>query len=380
MKKLSICGFLFLLSIILMGNSSADSSEEKAEELRAARADLREAERRMEEASRQIREQTRDAQRQMKEANRQIRNQTRDAQRELRKADKRLRKLSRESSRRAIASMKRGLRGNKAIVGLVMDSNKNKTGVQLMAVTPGAAADKAGLKSGDVLLRIRGESLSEPGKSSRPFHRAIALLDNLEDGEPIEVVYERKGKENSVTLIAESHEIEEILSSLGLGMNGLFESLESLEGLESIEGLSGISNYSFDVDFDSEEWERAMSKISENAEFYADFVSDIVKPFGEQGYDFKRNLIGNDLELVSLNSGLGAYFGAESGVLVLEADPNNQFNIRSGDVLLSIGDRKVQSPPQAMRILRSYDAGDSLEIVIMRERSEKKINHTIGDS
>ena len=75
-----------------------------------------------------------------------------------------------------------------------------------------------------------------------------------------------------------------------------------------------------------------------------------------------------DAELVTLTPGLGRYFGAEKGVLVARAPEDDGFGLQDGDVIMSIGGREPQSGSHAMRILRSYQPGESVELKILRDR------------
>src|SRR5712692_6807358 len=75
-----------------------------------------------------------------------------------------------------------------------------------------------------------------------------------------------------------------------------------------------------------------------------------------------------DLELVSLNSDLGEYFGAKDGVLVVKAPADSTLPLKGGDVITSIGGRKPANPSHAMRILRSYEKGESVSIEILRKQ------------
>jgi S1-C subfamily serine protease len=84
-----------------------------------------------------------------------------------------------------------------------------------------------------------------------------------------------------------------------------------------------------------------------------------------------------DLEMVSLDKDLGEYFGATEGVLVVRGPQDGPLNLRSGDVVLAIGGRKVSSPSQAMRILQSYEAGEGFEIQIMRQKRRTTVSARI---
>ena len=94
-----------------------------------------------------------------------------------------------------------------------------------------------------------------------------------------------------------------------------------------------------------------------------------------------------DLEVVSLNPDLGEYFGTKEGVLVVKAPADSSLPLKGGDVILSIGGRKPTSPSHAMRILRSYEPGETVALDIMRkqkrvtvswkvpERGERRLRH-----
>jgi len=75
-----------------------------------------------------------------------------------------------------------------------------------------------------------------------------------------------------------------------------------------------------------------------------------------------------ELNLVRLNADLGEYFGTSEGLLVVKAPADSSLPLKSGDVILSIGGRKPTTVEHAMRILRSYDAGETVSIEIMRKQ------------
>jgi len=72
------------------------------------------------------------------------------------------------------------------------------------------------------------------------------------------------------------------------------------------------------------------------------------------------------LKLTELESGLGEYFNTDRGVLVLGAREDNELQLRSGDVILSVDGVEVNRPADVMRALRELEAGDNLELEIMR--------------
>lgn len=82
----------------------------------------------------------------------------------------------------------------------------------------------------------------------------------------------------------------------------------------------------------------------------------------------------NDMQLVELTPQLGEYFGTSAGLLVVRAPNGEDGNLREGDVILQIGDRTPQSVGHAMRILASFEPGESLQLTIMREQRRRNID------
>ena len=81
-----------------------------------------------------------------------------------------------------------------------------------------------------------------------------------------------------------------------------------------------------------------------------------------------------DMELVELSERLGRYFGTDKGLLVVKAPDNEAFKLQDGDVIRGIDGREPTSVRHAMRILGSYQAGESLRIEIMRDKRQ----HTLA--
>jgi len=73
------------------------------------------------------------------------------------------------------------------------------------------------------------------------------------------------------------------------------------------------------------------------------------------------------MELTALTPQLGRYFGTDRGVLVVRAPKHGALKLQDGDVILSIGGRTPASSSQAIRILTSYDPGEKISLVILRD-------------
>jgi len=67
------------------------------------------------------------------------------------------------------------------------------------------------------------------------------------------------------------------------------------------------------------------------------------------------------------------------GLLVVKAPADSSLPLKSGDVILSIGGRKPTTVEHAMRILRSYDAGETVSIEIMRKQKRMTLAWKVPD-
>ena len=85
------------------------------------------------------------------------------------------------------------------------------------------------------------------------------------------------------------------------------------------------------------------------------------------------------IELVELNPDLGDYFGTREGVLVVSAPEDSTLALKGGDVIVSIGGRKPTSPMQAMRILRSYDPGESVTLDVLRKQKHVTVTWKVPE-
>ncbi|MCG6871523.1 MAG: PDZ domain-containing protein [Gammaproteobacteria bacterium] len=201
----------------------------------------------------------------------------------------------------------------KAHIGIAFEVDEQdgkEAGVIVKAVTPDGPAEKAGLKAGDVLLVVRGENLEGV---KHPGQRMLGALESLEPGEELEVAYRRDGKTHKTSLVA---------------------------------AQGGPGGQAFSYRFDGMPHHKEV----------------IIR---EQS-GFERGAWG-EVELVSLNPDLGAYFGAKDGVLVVAVPQGSDLKLRGGDVIESIAGRTPKGPSQTFRILNSYDKGESIEIRVRRK-------------
>lgn len=252
-------------------------------------------------------------------------------------------------SREAPRSYTLTVDGNRARIGVLVNREANqetdKIGAKLDAVTPGGPADKAGLKAGDIITKFNGTSLAglsgEDDEDSGPGAKLVDLVGDLNPGDTVKVEYRRGSDTRTATLITDEQ---------GYAWSGQLPSVREFDRLPSV---------SLDV-----------PRMS---------MPLMVGP-DQSGFSFCFGDAWCDLDLVTLNSDLGDYFGTKEGVLVIKAPGDTALPLKSGDVILSIGGRKPTSPAHAMRILRSYDVGETVSIEIMRHQRRQTLTWTVPEA
>jgi len=214
----------------------------------------------------------------------------------------------------------------------------NHLGVAIMGVTPDGPADAAGLQAGDVLVSLDGVSLADDDTDSGA-NKLTAKMKTVVSGEGLSLTYLRGGLEQQVTVTPRDFGPGELLLAMGdIGdLNIDLEDLEELQHLGSLSELEGMGQGVFEV---------------------------LLGGAGRW----------SDMELVTISPDLGGYFGTEDGILVVKAPADPSLQLKAGDVILDIGGRQPTSPEHAMRILRSYEVGESLDLVVIREHARVQLD------
>ncbi len=84
---------------------------------------------------------------------------------------------------------------HQGMIGIYFDWNKARNAITLDSVVPGSPADKAGLKAGDVLVRVNGHALDKNNYTT-PRIWGIATI-----GRPIDLVVRHAGQDQQMSIV-----------------------------------------------------------------------------------------------------------------------------------------------------------------------------------
>lgn len=199
-------------------------------------------------------------------------------------------------------------------LGVMINSDDDQGGVLLMEVSPGGGADLAGLKPGDRLLMIDGVQLDGDGGVE-------ALLDHMnavDAGQEVAVVALRDGESKAVTVVTQPRSMRAYVGSVLDGLN-----------------------------------------VSE----------ELIDPLRQRVQDSPGP------RLIDLDAGLGAYFGVDQGVLVLNALEDGA--LKSGDVLLSVDGEAVTTASEARKAIADHEA--PVRATILRHENQLEVLINPGD-
>jgi predicted metalloprotease with PDZ domain len=216
--------------------------------------------------------------------------------------------------------------GHRALLGVGLGEAVDGVGVRLASVSPGGPAAAAGLKAGDVIIGLEGQK----PRSSRALAAHIHALAPSTD---VELDYERNGQRNRVTV-------------------------RTTDDQMAIDWDPHIVFKNLDID-------KTFAQLPQVREFA------MVRPFGNPW---------RDMELATLSKSLGRYFGAERGVLVVQAPAAAKGALLDGDVITAIDGREPTDVAHTLRALSAHAAGDKVHLGLLRDHQAVQVDLTVPAS
>jgi serine protease Do len=217
------------------------------------------------------------------------------------------------------------LAGRGAALGMTVrdvDNPEKQSGVIVEDVVPGGAADKAGLKRGDVITAFEGEAVH----SARQFTR---LVEEAAPGRGVRASYVRDGRRSDVTMTPARAERPAT------------------------------------VYIDPE---RIRERVRE------------MMPTIDTDLDLPGARARLGVTVQEMTPQLAAYFGAKEGVLVASVSddsPASRAGLKAGDVIVSLDGRSVTGRTDLVRFLREAKDRQEVAIGIVRDRHESTVKATL---
>lgn len=228
------------------------------------------------------------------------------------------------------------------------DAARDSIGARVAGITtPNSAAARAGVQVGDIVTRFNGTPLAvtdgrggnDEEEHSRPAMRLINLASRLNPGDTVRLDLKRGSSNVNATLVAGESDVDMMVEHMRLPGMMEFGARVRPDGPE-MPGMPGMPG------------------------------EPLMRTFVFGGPIA-------DLELVKVNPGLGEYFGTQEGLLVVSVGQDSALGLRAGDVILSIGGRRPANPPQAMRILGTYEPDENVQFDVMRQRHRVSVSGKI---
>ena len=224
-------------------------------------------------------------------------------------------------------------------------------GAYVESVTPNGPAASAGLRSGDLITKVDGKSVLSGGaaegerdtRQSLPGLRLIELAARLEPADTVPIEFLR-GKDRRTVSVVTEDEPDMVMAGPGSGRPFVMR-------------FRGDGPH-------------------EDPRMHVDDMLDMGP--GAR-FEFMGNSPLGDLELAPLNPELGQYFGASEGVLVIRAPKDGTLGLKGGDVVQAVDGRKPSGPSHLLRILRSYDRGETFKLDILRNKKRETVTARLGE-
>ena len=206
---------------------------------------------------------------------------------------------------------------SRVLVGVQLDDSSGHTGARVREVSPGGAAEQAGVRAGDLIVAVNETNVS----GHAPAKRVVELLHDVKPGDKVDLKVLRDGQTRDFTVTARPD-------------GDAFFFARQWPGVPPVPGVPPLPR---------------------------------VKAFTQWGGG-PMIITGPvaDMELARLTPGLGRYFGSDTGVLVVRTPAGGTLGLQDGDVILSIGGRKPIDSSHVIRILGSYDPGEKVTLEVMR--------------
>ena len=235
-------------------------------------------------------------------------------------------------------------------------------GLNVLSVSPGGPAEKAGLRSEDLLTSINGESLAGPS-GEQSYEQLRDMLAETEPGSEVSVGYRRDGDDQEIRIKTDAW--TQIVAGRSLTAPRRFG--ERAEGWAR-RLANSFSGADVDVEVDVDDGGGRARREVRVRRVPTDLLS-----FSDMAWRL------GGLQVAELTPALGEYFGVNEGLLVVRAPENMDIGLEDGDVIRKIGGRTFRDARQATRILRSYEPGEEVELEVTRHKRSRTVRFELPE-
>lgn len=202
---------------------------------------------------------------------------------------------------------------------------KEPQGVEITRVEEGSPAEKAGLKSGDVVLEYNGQHVEGMEQFGRLVHETPA-------GREVKLLISRNGSNQTVAATVATRKMRSVAGN----MRDFFPGVEMPE-----------------------------IRIPDMPQVFTTWRSPVL-----------------GVEAESLGTQLAGYFGVKEGVLVRSVTKDSaaeKAGLKAGDVITKVDGSTVTTPNELVAALRSASSKKTFPLDLMRDRHETSVTVTVDD-
>jgi predicted metalloprotease with PDZ domain len=202
----------------------------------------------------------------------------------------------------------------KAMLGVMTDPTSEKAGALVRGITPGSAAEKAGLKKGDLITSVDGKAVKDAK------NLAEEIGEGHEPGDKVSIQYQRDGK---------SHTTDANLMAANMSQMREFH-------------IRPGENFD-------------MPNFMHSLPFMAD---ESFEPTPKLGLSVEDRADGDGVRVLSVNPG----------------SPAAQAGIKEGDVITKLNQEKLGSVDELQMMMRGQKPGEKLNLEYQRSGKSSSVN------